>query len=146
MYSSNVNISKINTDDLAKRNLFDNSILIASIIYIKNLENFLMSVIWSSWHFYLKIFCVSDFIFLTLALVIVNVVQVNFSYSLVLMFFLSFFSILVWFDSELCYSFWWKNATKSIFNPLRANSTKWSKTLKRMWVCLTILWGWCLKG
>ena len=102
MYSSNVNISKINTDDLAKRNLFDNSILIASIIYIKNLENFLMSVIWSSWHFYLKTFCVSDFIFLTLALVIVNVVQVNFSYSLVLICFF-FLSFQFWFGLIVSY-------------------------------------------
>ena len=40
------------------------------------------------------------------------------------------------------------------FNPLCANSTKWSNTLKQfvgcwqriVWVCLTILWGWRLKG
>ena len=39
------------------------------------------------------------------------------------------------------------------FNPLSANPTKWSSTLKQFlgnnWqifsVCLTILWGWCLK-
>ena len=39
-------------------------------------------------------------------------------------------------------------------NPLSANPTKWSKTLKHFvsncrriaWVCLTIFWGWCLKG
>ena len=40
------------------------------------------------------------------------------------------------------------------FNPLRANPTKWSNTLKQFvgnsrqiaWVCLTILWDWRLKG
>ena len=39
-------------------------------------------------------------------------------------------------------------------NPLSAKHTKWSKTLKQfvgccrqiIWVCLTILWGWRLKG
>ena len=39
-------------------------------------------------------------------------------------------------------------------NPLSANPTKWSNTLKEfvrkswriIWVCLTILWGWRLKG
>ena len=38
-------------------------------------------------------------------------------------------------------------------NPLSANSTKWSNTLKQyvgnmlhiVWVCLTVLWGWHLK-
>ena len=42
----------------------------------------------------------------------------------------------------------------SFFNPLRANPTKWSDTLKQfvgnsgqiVWVCLTILWKWHLKG
>ena len=37
--------------------------------------------------------------------------------------------------------------------PLRANPIKWSNTMKQfvsfcqrnVWVCLTILWGWCLK-
>ena len=44
------------------------------------------------------------------------------------------------------------NATKTLvsFNPLSANPTKWPNTLKQfvgnVWVCLTILWGWCLKG
>ena len=41
-----------------------------------------------------------------------------------------------------------------IINPLSANPTKWSNTLKQfvgesrwiVWVCLTILWGWRLKG
>ena len=40
-----------------------------------------------------------------------------------------------------------------MFNPLRINLAKWSNTLKQTicwqqpanWVCLTILWGWCLK-
>ena len=40
------------------------------------------------------------------------------------------------------------------FNPLNANPTKWSNTLKQFigccrrifWVCLNILWGWRLKG
>ena len=40
------------------------------------------------------------------------------------------------------------------FNPLGANPTKWSNTLKQfvsnsrriVWVCLIILWGWRLKG
>ena len=40
------------------------------------------------------------------------------------------------------------------FNPLSANFTKWSNTLKHfvgnsrriVWVCLNILWDWCLKG
>ena len=40
------------------------------------------------------------------------------------------------------------------FNPLSANPTKWSNTLKQLlsnsrrivWVWLTILWGWRLKG
>ena len=39
-------------------------------------------------------------------------------------------------------------------NPLSANPTKWSTTLKQfggccrqiVWICLTILWGWFLKG
>ena len=39
------------------------------------------------------------------------------------------------------------------FNPLTGNPTKWSNTLKQfvgnsrqvVWVCLTILWCWCLK-
>ena len=39
-------------------------------------------------------------------------------------------------------------------NPLNANPTKWSNKLKQfvgnsrliVWVCLTILWGWHLKG
>ena len=39
-------------------------------------------------------------------------------------------------------------------NPLNSNPTKWSNTLKHflgksrwiVWVCLTILWGWRLKG
>ena len=43
---------------------------------------------------------------------------------------------------------------ESILNPLRANPTKWSNTFKQfvsccrriVWVCLTILWGWRLKG
>ena len=42
----------------------------------------------------------------------------------------------------------------SIVNSLSANLTKWSSTFKKCvsccqriaWVCLTILWGWCLKG
>ena len=35
-----------------------------------------------------------------------------------------------------------------ISNPLRANPTKWSNTLCQQisWVCLTILWDWCLRG
>ena len=41
-----------------------------------------------------------------------------------------------------------------LLNPLSANSTKWSYTLKQLvscsgrtvWVCLTISWGWRLKG
>ena len=41
-----------------------------------------------------------------------------------------------------------------VLNPLSANPTKWSVTLKQFvgnsrqiaWVCLTILWGWRLKG
>ena len=40
------------------------------------------------------------------------------------------------------------------FNPLNVNPTKWSSTLKQflgksrriVWVCLTILWDWRLKG
>ena len=47
-----------------------------------------------------------------------------------------------------------KLALGIILNTLRANPTKWSNTLKQFvgcWqliagVCLTILWGWCLKG
>ena len=32
------------------------------------------------------------------------------------------------------------------FNPLGTNPTKWSNTLQSIsWVCLTILWGWCLR-
>ena len=42
----------------------------------------------------------------------------------------------------------------SLFNPLSANPTKWSNTLKPfvdscrriVWVCLAILWGWCLNS
>ena len=42
----------------------------------------------------------------------------------------------------------------AIFNLLSANPTKWSNILKQFvgkrrrifWVCLTILWGWRLKG
>ena len=45
----------------------------------------------------------------------------------------------------------WKDIGK--FNPLSANPTKCSNTLKQfvgnsqqtVWVCLTIWWGWCLK-
>ena len=36
-----------------------------------------------------------------------------------------------------------------LVNPLNANPTKWSNTLKQFvdfWVCLTILCGWYLKG
>ena len=36
-----------------------------------------------------------------------------------------------------------------LVNPLNANPTKWSNTLKQFvdfWVCLTILCGWHLKG
>ena len=48
-----------------------------------------------------------------------------------------------------------KQCTKTkAFNPLNANPTKWSNTLKQfieksqkiVSVCLTILWGWRLKG
>ena len=41
---------------------------------------------------------------------------------------------------------------QNFFHPLRANPTKWSNTLKqfvgnyRRIECLTILWGWRLKG
>ena len=47
-----------------------------------------------------------------------------------------------------------KNKNKKILNPYSANSTKWSNTLKQfvgfcqriVWMCLAILWGWCLKS
>ena len=48
-----------------------------------------------------------------------------------------------------------KQCTKTkAFNPLSANPTKWSNTLKQfidksqkiVWVCVAILWGWLLKG
>ena len=47
-----------------------------------------------------------------------------------------------------------EHAFCSYFNPLSASPTKLSNTLKQfvgnsrrsVWVCLTILWGWCLKG
>ena len=35
---------------------------------------------------------------------------------------------------------------KQAFNHLNAIPTKWSNTLKHVWVCLTILRGWRLKG
>ena len=43
---------------------------------------------------------------------------------------------------------------KFSFTPFRTNPTKWSNTLKQfignsqwiVWVCLTIVWGWRLKG
>ena len=43
---------------------------------------------------------------------------------------------------------------RKIINPLSANPTKWLNTLRQfidfgrriVWVCWTILWGWCLKG
>ena len=52
------------------------------------------------------------------------------------------FSVFLWTDRRLC------------FNPLSANPTKWLNTLKQfvdfcwrnVWVCLTFLWGWRLKG
>ena len=54
----------------------------------------------------------------------------------------------------------WKTITDALIadsesiNPLSANPTKWSNTLKIIvsccqlivWVCLTILWGWYVKG
>ena len=45
----------------------------------------------------------------------------------------------------------WKKADPRV-NPLSANLTKWSNTLKQflgrriVWVCLTILWAWRFKG
>ena len=56
---------------------------------------------------------------------------------------------------------WWNYFPKSFMilvwlglNPLSFNPTKWSNTLKQfvgnsqriVWVCLTILWGWRVKG
>ena len=40
-------------------------------------------------------------------------------------------------------SYWYRHNSKVILNPLNANSTKGSNTLKQFvgWVCLTILWG-----
>ena len=48
----------------------------------------------------------------------------------------------------------WMYNNYCIFNPLRANATNWLNTLKHfagnsrriVWMCLTILWGWRLKG
>ena len=40
----------------------------------------------------------------------------------------------------------WRIAN-SVLNPLSANPTEWPNTLKQIvWVCLTILWNWRLKG
>ena len=49
---------------------------------------------------------------------------------------------------------WVKQSNKSLVKPLSANPTEWSNTLKQfvgksrwiVWECLTILWGWRLKG
>ena len=40
----------------------------------------------------------------------------------------------------------WQNEFEIIVNILSANPKKWSNTLKQVWVCLAILWSWCLKG
>ena len=62
---------------------------------------------------------------------------------------------LFWFLLELCTYFARFEKPKKIkLNPLSANPTKWSSTIKQfvgfcrriIWVCLTILWGWHLKG
>ena len=34
----------------------------------------------------------------------------------------------------------------SLFNALSTNPTKCGKSRRIVWVCLTILWGWCFKG
>ena len=40
----------------------------------------------------------------------------------------------------------WLTEDKNV-DPLSANPTKWSGPLKQIfWVCLTVLWGWRLKG
>ena len=45
------------------------------------------------------------------------------------------------------YTLVWPIMLKKYLNPLSANPTKWSKTLKQfVCLCLTILWGWRLKG
>ena len=49
--------------------------------------------------------------------------------------FMPIFSVILWFYDLACYS-------QTSLNPLSDNPTKWSNTLK---VCLTILWGWCLR-
>ena len=48
----------------------------------------------------------------------------------------------------------WQNTLQKHVNPLSANLTKWLNTFKQfvgfyrrvVWVCLTILWGWCVKA
>ena len=64
---------------------------------------------------------------------------------------------------DFSFSIHWNNTVKNVFirlssyfafNPLSTNLTKWSNILKKfvgnslrlVWVCLTILWGWPLKG
>ena len=56
--------------------------------------------------------------------------------------------------TTICYIYFTDRYMKDFINTLSANPTKWSNTLKQfvgcfrqiVWVCLTILWVWCLKG
>ena len=68
----------------------------------------------------------------------------------------------VYFNAFQYMQYLWQNTgfesvetlARSRLTLLSANPTKWSNTLKRfngfcrriVWVCLTILWGWCLKS